>query len=584
MTNSIIGDKGEKPAASKNQNRLAGYPLNRGIAMGKPVYMGLNQNEIYLRKSPINSEDRQEVPDFEMVIEQTKTELRDLQVLVKERISEVSSKIFTSHLIMLEDEAFSGMMREKIAQGTNPGDAITEVVNYYISLLKKNKHSLIREKIHDVKDLGHRLLRNLESGTVDRGDYSGQVVVSRNITPSDLVKLTIQNAEGFVLCGVSAASHIAIIARSLNVPVLLLSFDCYPALLDLENILLDGYEGFVITDPGKEDIDHYLYITREEEKYTALPVNGAVSTYTRDGVRIKIHANINLLSDVPVANRFRAEGVGLYRSEIPFLIRNVFISEEEQYGIISNLYSLFGEEYEIVLRTLDIGGDKSIPQMQSADMNNRMVSLRGIRFSLRNREIFAVQIRAMLRASYGKRLNILFPLISSIEEFQQAKDFVYSCIADMKSEGLNPNPAPRFGAMVELPSAVVIIDDLIRAVDFISIGTNDLTQYLLGIDRIDELTAPFMSLFHPAVVRTLEKIIRTCEKAECDVSVCGDAAMDAHMLPFMIGAGLRKISIDPKRIPEVRKVIGAMSLEDAEMKTRLAVTAATTGEIQSILF
>lgn len=579
----VMEEAGDEKAEEAAPALIRGTPVSPGIAAGTPVYIGEQYHERYLRYEKTERPPPYTMEHFTAAVARTAEELEKIQLTMQEELSEVGSLIFSSHLLMLKDEQFSGMMVQRIEAGTHPIRAILEVVNTYIDLFTDNRNVFVQEKIHDVKDLGHRLLRNLEETQIEEGDYSGQIVLSRDILPSDLIKLKVQHAEGFILYGVSTAAHIAILSRSLNVPVITTASQDFFSLSKADYIVMDANQGNIFVDPKMEIVQKYeetkKTVSKIEESEQTLPA----TTVTEDGEKITVLANINLLSDIQTAQRLGAEGIGLYRSEFPFIIRNTFPSEEEQYQVYSRVFSLIGEGKEVALRTLDIGGDKKLSHIIEQNESNPFLGLRAIRFSLRHRDIFAAQIRAMLRAGDGRCLNIMFPLISSLDEFLDARDFVFDCIADLSKEEIPYNNAPRLGAMVELPSAVEVIEELAEHAEFLSIGTNDLVQYVLGIDRTNELVSDLYKLHHPAIVRIVERIIRSCVKRGCDVSVCGDAAMDIPMLRFMIGAGLRKISVDPKKIYEVKKAVAGINSEAAQKIAVKALRTARVAEVQEIL-
>lgn len=575
---------------------IAGVSICSGTAVGTPLYIRNDESKFFIG-SPLNGcradgssgnpppWGRSEITenDFSRVLLRTKAEIRGLQISMKEGMSELGSQIFNSHLVMLEDEAFSGRMFEKIQEGAAPEAAVADVVNRYIELFNNNGNDAVREKIHDVKDVGRRLLRNLGNSENSTDDYTGKIILTENILPSDLIKMSVQGASGFLFHGKNAAAHIAILAQSLDIPVIIIETDNFETLAAAGTLILDGHSGTVIINPTDEELENYLSAVKDELCACSDSYKTYSASNTKDGERISLYANVNLLSDIYTAKSAYAEGIGLYRSEMPFIIRNSFLTEEEQYRIYSELFSKFGDNNEIIFRTLDIGGDKNLSALNEQAGFNSFLGLRAIRFSLRHKEIFAAQLRAMLRAGYGRQLYIMFPLISSLEEFIEAKDFVYHCIASLTGEGIMANRTPKIGAMVELPSAVEIIDKLAEQAEFVSIGTNDLIQYLLGIDRTDKFVAHYYTHYHPSVIRTVGKIIRACGKKQCDVSVCGEAAADIPMLRFMIGMGLRKISIDPKKIGEVREAVGTIDTERARDAAKKAMRASLIDEIREIL-
>ncbi len=553
-----------------------------GVALGTPFLLGDRKEELFLSLDSLHEHGKLTLDHFFEMMKRTEEELKNLQSTMEENLSEVGSLIFSSHLLMLQDDEFSGKMIGKIEAGDDPAAAIVDVVNNYIELFSNSANTFVREKIHDIRDLGHRMLKNLESKEMPEGDYSGQIILTRDMLPSDLIKLSVQHAEGFVLYGVSAAAHIAILARSLNIPVVVTNSSVFFKLKDAETLIIDANQGNLHINPSGKIWDAFEHHARTGKK------GGAAETETVpegppktvDGVRISVLANINLLSDIKQALRFNAEGVGLYRSEFPFLIRNTFPTEDEQYQVYSKVYELMGAGKEVILRTLDVGGDKTVRYIAEQPESNPFLGLRAIRYSLKNKSVFAAQIRAMLRAAYGRQCKIMFPLISSLDDFLEAKDFVYDCAGVLDSEGLSHNGTPKLGAMVELPSAVEQIGELAEEADFLSIGTNDLVQYLLGIDRTNELVSHLYTLYHPAVLRSIERVVRVCTKKQCEVSVCGDAAKDIPILTFMIGIGLRKISVEPRALPSVLRAVRNMNVEEIMGLSRHILRLKTVAQVR----
>ncbi|MFP4373136.1 MAG: phosphoenolpyruvate--protein phosphotransferase [Spirochaetaceae bacterium] len=481
-------------------------------------------------------------------------QLEQLRHEAEERLSEIASVIFASHLLMLHDEHFSGRMRSHVAAGTSPRRAVIDTVNHYVQLFSSMAEARFSEKVQDVQDLGHRILANLDHREGDSADYSGQIVIARNIFPSELVRLAAQSVEGVVFLGSGVTAHISILSQSLGLPVLI-SGD--PAILSVRpgtRLYLDADRGVLHIAPG----DEVLAEAHREE-----PPGGATAPReTRCGVRVHVMANVNIMRDASTAREHGADGIGLYRSEFPFIIRNDFPSEDEQYQIYRKIV-LQMPDREVVLRTADIGGDKLIDG-SSPQEQNPFLGVRGIRFSLANRELFRDQIRAMLRAGYDADLHIMFPMVSSVDEIDTGREEVERCIAGLAREGIPHNPAPKIGAMVELPSAVEAIEDMAATSDFLSIGSNDLVMYLLAVDRTNERLSDLYRDYHPAVLRVLKRIAAGVGGELEHLSVCGDSAASPVMLPFYLGIGIRRFSVAPSRIPELRHRIGNLTVADAQ--------------------
>lgn len=538
-----------------------GKSVSEGLSQGAAVILSDDEYDV-LTATAEDEKNPKTANDFKDALEETENQLKELQRITEIKLSDVASLIFSAHLLILKDPEFSGSMENLIAKGWSPERAITNVVNDYIHLFSESRNPRLKEKVQDVKDLGHRLLRNLRDDNEEHvADYSGQIVIAADLMPSDILKLAAQKVEGIVIVKGSPTSHIAILARSLEVPLIFCPdtrlFDVY----ENEQIIVDANQGNIYVNPSEEIIQSFESLQASSIKKHDTSTIDKV-TLTKDGTKIKLLSNINLLNDIPVAINSKAEGIGLYRSEFPFIVRAEFPSEEEQYYIYRQLVeSMPGKE--VSLRTLDIGGDKSLPYHEHDEELNPFLGMRAIRFSLQNRPVFTQQLRAMLRATSDTECRIMFPMISSIDEFEEAEKVVKECINELARDNLEHNKKPKLGAMVELPAAVEIIEELCKVSDFLCIGTNDLVQYILAVDRTNEKVANFYNSFHPAVLRSLHKIAKTAIKENVDLSICGDVVTDARMVPFLLGIGIRKFSMDPRFIGKVQSVVKNIDMGNA---------------------
>lgn len=574
---SKVNGKVQKENHNLQKKFYNGKSVSEGIAIGNALYLSTSNDGILLTIENLHYLETSDA--FETALDSSVNQLEVLQAKMDENLSEAGSLIFASHLLMLSDDNFSGSIRSYIKGGEIPSKAIIRVVNEYIELFMNSKNIHVQEKILDLKDLGHRMLRNLTGNLNEEGDYSGQIIVAKEIMPSELVKLAAQHTEGFILYGTGATSHISILARSLDVPVVFLT--------DI-NFFISGYNGLlivdaiqsnVIVDPDTELVDKYLtHLKHIKEEDTAKPII-LDKGITLDGRKIKVQANINILSDARAAKELKAEGVGLYRSEFLFLIRNDFPSEEEQYLIYRRLLD---EMKNVVFRTLDIGGDKILGAADQAEANPFM-GLRGLRYSLRNQDIFRIQLRALLRAGVGYNLKILFPLVTGIGDFHKAVNIVKTAIEDMNGEGIDCVTYPEIGAMIELPSAVMMVDELAEEADFLSIGTNDLVQYLLGIDRNNVNIADLYAPQHPAVLRAIKKITDAAEMHNCPLSVCGNVADDPDMLEYFIGLGISSFSTNHSMIQFMRRQISEMYYSHAKYFAKKSLATRTVKDIQDLI-
>jgi phosphotransferase system enzyme I (PtsP) len=450
----------------------------------------------------------------------------------------------------------------------------------YVDLFSHSSNLTLREKTHDVRDLGLRLLSNLLMRTSESVDYHGRILVAGDLLPSDILKLSAQRAEGVILIGGGVTAHISVLARSLHMPLVIVK----EALLTEEEkaqgpfTILDADQGNVLINPLADVIRQYQSMLESRRGSALVDTCVMPTTTTRDGQRIRLMANINLLSEIPKALRNKAEGIGLYRSEFPFIVRKDIPTEEEQFRIYLKVLESM-PDHEVVLRTLDIGGDKVLSYFPLGTEANPFLGLRALRFSLRNKEIFIQQLRAMLRAGASRPLSVMFPLVSSLDDFEEARDVVSSCIRALKEERLPCNETPRLGVMIEVPSAVELAVDLAKAADFLCIGSNDLIQYMLAVDRTNQNIADLYTPHHPAVLRAIKRVADAGISQGKPVSLCGDMATDTRLIPFLIGVGIDTFSMDTQYIPRIQQLITSISLDKAR---RLAKDLLLLGSVKAV--
>lgn len=499
--------------------------------------------------------------DFYAAVKKTEETLERFQVEVEEKLADMASLIFTAQIMMLKDKGFIDAISGAIKSGVNPPAAIKTVVRDYVRKFQELDNPYLKEKAHDVEDVGIRLLECLVGEIAESRDLHERIVIAREIYPSDMLQISSLNVKGLVLLRGGITSHIAILARSLELPLV---FVDDPRLLGLsreDRVLIDADNGNIYINPT-EDVESSFARKLEGQDFELLSRLVEPQTFTKDGTRVKLQANINLLLDLRTALAFKAEGIGLYRTEFPFIVRSDFPTEEEQFVIYQKLVRTMPNQ-PITFRTLDIGGDKVISYYDYGKEKNPFLGMRSIRFSLRHKEVFRQQLRAILRAGEDADLRVMFPMISSVDEFVEARQEILDCVEELRRQGLGCHPNPRIGMMVELPSVMEIIDELAQEADFFSIGTNDFIQYMLAVDRTNETVAELYLPHHPSVLRALKKIVETASRHGKDVSVCGDMSYDERYLPFFLGIGVRCFSIDPHLIPRIQQTIRKIDLADA---------------------
>jgi phosphotransferase system enzyme I (PtsP) len=557
---------------------IQGRSASTGTARGRAYTLDSIQSESCVLPDP--HAEMHTAADFDSAVEKTMHQIDQLQRQTTADLADVAVLIFSAHLLILEDSQFTGRIRSLVETGTPAVKAIAMVVNEFAEVFSKSKMPLIREKVLDVKDLGNRLTRNILNEAADAADYRGQIIIAHELLPSDILKLSAENVEGFIVSS-GVTSHNAIISRSLGIPMVAISREEADAIEDGQEMLVDGEQGIIFLDPSDEIYQKYKEL---DEAWAVLHDAADVKeeTLTKCGERVHIYANINLLSDLKPARKFKAEGVGLYRSEFPFIVRSDFPSEEEQYLIYKKLVDQM-EGRSVTFRTLDIGGDKMLSYYSHVNEANPFLGMRAIRFSLQNKDIFCQQLRAFLRAGAEGDTRIMFPLIASVDDFIAARDIVYECMDELEGADIPFNRDTKLGVMMELPSAVEVADELAHEADFLSIGSNDLIQYMLAVDRTNEKVSNLYLSHHPAILRSINRIVAAAQTQGKDVSICGDLSADPRMLPFLLGIGLRSFSIDIVNAPTVQRLINATGLKDAEQIAEQMLGLGRISEIEAYL-
>ena len=567
-----------KAIGEVQQDILRGRSASKGVAQGISCVLDLGADEHALQMQPESL--GADVAAFDDALRRTVEQIQALQVTTSEKLADVAVLIFSAHLLILEDEQFTGRIRELIAEGAAALHAIHLVVDEYVDIFSSSSVPMIREKVLDVKDLGNRLGRNLCSEEAFNSDYGGQIIAVRELLPSDILKFSAEQVEGLIICS-GVTSHNAIICRSLGIPMVAISRDAFDAIPDGVPILMDAAQGIIYMEPSDEIITKYQEL---EQTWRVLNDASDVQEVRRTacGKVVEIMANISLLSDLEPARHFKANGVGLYRSEFPFIVRSDFPSEEEQTHIYSRLVENM-KGRPVTLRTLDIGGDKMLSYYSNVSEANPFLGMRAIRFSLQNRDIFSQQLRAFLRAGAKVDARIMFPLIASVDDFIAAREIVWACMDELESQGVAVNRETQLGVMMELPSAVEVAEELADEADFLSIGSNDLVQYMLAVDRTNEQVSALYKSHHPAILRAIHRIVAAAQGAGKPVSICGDLATEAHMIPFLLGIGLRTLSIDIGSAPSIERAIAAIDLAAAEEVAARLLKMGKISEIEAFL-
>jgi phosphotransferase system enzyme I (PtsP) len=523
--------------------------------------------------NPVIEEER-----LKRALAKSASQLLDMQERLAERLPEAAALIVDSHLMMLNDPEFISQMVAGIrGQNWRAETAAAAISRDYMDRFLASRNEYIQEKAQDVEDLALRILACLgKDEDIQDAIHDGRIVIAGKLLPSDLLKLALENVKGMVLVGGGVASHLTIIARSLQLPLVLIN---EPDLFKIEYgtpLTLDANTGFLYVNPGSEVVTHFTNLETTMSSIKDRKLKDI--SQTSDGTRIQLMANVNLLSEVEPAANLNADGIGLYRSEFPFLVRACMPSEEEQRQIYDFMMTRMPDK-EITVRTLDVGGDKLLSFFNYGNETNPELGLRSTRLVLRHPEILATQVRAILVAASDNdaQIRIMFPMISSIEEFQTAKK-----IAEETAKELNL-PLPPIGMMIEVPSVAELLEEFASLADFFSIGTNDFVQYMLAADRTNQMVDSYYCPHHPAVLRSLERMIKRLVEHGKDVSICGEMAHDPRYIPFFIGVGIRKLSVDPASLVVAQDTIEKLSLDDCKAYADEIKKASTIAEVETCL-
>ncbi len=513
---------------------------------------------------------------FHQALEQTTRDLQAVHKGLAQRLNTEERALFDVYVSMLDDNSLGGEVRALINAGLSAQTAWSEVVIEHIRNFSAMEDAYLRERASDVRDLGTRVLGYLQQSQVQEKEYpANTILIGEELAAPNLADVTVEKIAGMISVKGSRNSHLAILGRAMGIPTVMGAMDLPWRDLDGARIIVDGHQGLVISNPSAAVL-HSYQAQQQEEKLLAedLELLRDYPSVTADNHPVSLWVNTGLRLDSLLSLDRGAAGVGLYRTEIPFFMQERFPSEEEQRKIYREQMQMFAPR-PVTMRTLDIGGDKSLPYFPISEANP-FLGWRGIRVTLDHPEIFLVQLRAIMRASEGlDNLRILLPMISSIPELESALELVYRVFKELTEEEGYKLAKPAVGAMIEVPAAVYQIRDIARRVDFVSVGTNDLTQYLLAVDRNNPRVADLYDTMHPAVLKALRDIIDGATEENCPVSVCGEMAGDPLSALLLVGLGYDTLSMSATNLLRVKAILREVTREQAR---RLAATALTLAD------
>jgi len=573
---------------SKTQDSVTASALFKGIAGAPGVAIGravviVPSAELHSVPQRRSEDADAELRAFEAALDAVRVDIRELSGKLVGQLSPEELALFDVYLRILDDGVWLSEVEAKIREGEWAQGALAQVVSGHINTFEMMDDPYFKDRATDIKDLGRRVLSYLQASNERDTDYPADtILVGEELTASMLGEVPREKLVGMVSVRGSSNSHVAILARAMGIPTVMGASDLPYTQIEHASLVVDGYSGYVHYNPTPEVSEHFRALLEEDQALSqGLEALRDLPSETRDGHRMPLWVNTGLMADVARSLDRGAEGVGLYRTEIPFLLRERFPSEEEQ-RIIYREQLLAFAPLPVTMRTLDIGGDKALPYFP-IDEENPFLGWRGIRVTLDHPEIFLVQVRAMLKASSGlDNLRIMLPMISNVQEVDEALVLVRRAYDELVEDGWDIS-LPPIGVMVEVPAAVYQARQLARRVDFLSVGSNDLTQYLLAVDRNNTRVADLYHAYHPAVLGSLQNVVDAAHAEGKPVGICGELAGDPGAVLLLTAMGYDMLSMNDNSLLRVKAVVRASTMSDLKKLLTTAMAADTADEIRALL-
>ncbi|TYB30424.1 MAG: phosphoenolpyruvate--protein phosphotransferase [Candidatus Mcinerneyibacterium aminivorans] len=543
-----------------------GVSASSGIAIGHalPIHgFGLNVPRIKVDDDELENE----ILLFKKAVEETKEELENVKTKIKNDIGVEESAIFDAHIMLLDDP---NLIEKTIERARNENVSIdysfSETISNLVEKFRDLSDDYLKDRANDIQDVGKRVLRNYLGVSIspELSKTSKDIIVlAHNLLPSDMAEISEKEIKGIITEVGGETSHVAIMARSMEVPAVVGVSDILSNVSPNDLVIIDANNGKIFIEPDKETIKEYQEKRRKYVEYVkSLERIRNEEAVTRDGKKIKLDINMELANEADMVNSHKADGIGLFRTEYLFM-REILPSEDEQFEIYKYIAQMIYPK-EVVIRTADLGGDKFVSHFKIPEEMNPFLGFRGIRLSLEFEEFFKTQLKAILRASTLKNIKIMFPMISGIDEFLEAKDIVEEAKNELRDSGVEFDENIDIGIMVEIPSAALVSDVLAKHADFFSIGTNDLIQYTLAVDRGNKQLSYLYDPLHPSILRLLKMIINNAHNEGIEVSMCGNMAGNPNFTILLIGLNLSILSVAPSNILEIKKIIRELSYEECK--------------------
>lgn len=555
---------------TKNELILKGLPISEGITIGKPYLFLKDENPI--PDFDISKEDVQsEIIRYREAIIRSENDLKKLQSSLKDDDSYEILDILGSHLEILQDPFITSEIEKRICSECRNSESIfQDSIIKFKAKFKNIDDSFFQERVRDIIDVSRRILHHLrnENSLSAKKIPVQSIVISSELVPSDIAEISVGQVSGFVTQRGGATSHSAIIARAKEIPYVAgIDISCFKE-ENIETIIVDGSKGKVIANPTKERLDYYQKLIQDKRGfYQNLKESSVRKTETKDGFSINLFGNIDSIDEVDLVLKHNAAGVGLFRSEYLFLANNSFPTEDVQFKIYKKLVEKLSS-LPLVVRIFDVGGDKSIKNHDEIlkewkNELNPVLGCRAIRFLMKNPKYLKTQLRAILRASELSKIGILVPMVSDISELFFVKEAIDSVKAEILNEGVHFKENISLGCMIEVPSSAIMSDEIAKHADFLSIGTNDLIQYVLAADRTNPQVSDIYSLLHPSILRLIVGVVKSAQKYNKPLILCGEAAADPKLIPILIGLGIKEFSVSAQHVPIINYTIQNICLSNA---------------------
>ena len=541
-------------------NWLKGIPAAPGLFIGNSY---IYSKETIVVKDGTIDDVEEAVTAFREALDRSKKELDKIFSVAKEKMGEQRAAIFEALLLVLEDPALVDEIERRIMdERREPESIVKEEFNKFMNLLFDVDDPYMKERANDIEDIRNRIIRNLKKERWSSTIVSGTIVVSEMLTPADTILFSRNDVKAYVTEHGGLTSHAAIIARSLNIPAVL----GVPKILEMvetdTELIVDGFYGYIFINPTQEQLDFFKEkIAQLERVNEGMKELVHLPPVTLDGVEVEIQANVDVSGEVEKISTMGAKGIGLYRTEQLIEELGEFPDEDRQTRIYSDLSSRIYPDM-VTIRAFDLGGDKT--RLFHPSEKNPFLGLRGIRFLLDNKELFKQQIKAIMRSAMNRNLRFMLPMISTIKEIRETKELIKECKAELELSGQRFTDNFPLGIMIEVPSAAVLATQLARESDFFSIGTNDLIQYMMAVDRGNDLVVDLYQEFHPAILRTLSYILEDTKESGIKISICGEMAADSLAVPVLIGLGLKSLSVSPVAAPSIKRTIRSFTYSRAK--------------------